>query len=287
VNIADQTGGTPGEGDDLSGFENARGGLGSDHLVGDDGPNTLESGTKSDDPSGGSGDVLDGAGGADHLRGGANRSELYGGEGDDHLRAGTGRGDLLDGGPGDDLLSDGFGRDTLVGGDGNDHLLLDYGHESDPSGPSESVACGAGRDDVRKPRDALVPPDCETVVDEYTHSPAYPHRVTDTEIVLPVHCPVRLPRCNGVVTLRLPGERRPFASRSFKRRHGRANVHLKLPERIVTRTKKPLRVRVTVAGGQRSPRYPGSHETAFGASWVIDLSAVLHPASETGRSSSP
>jgi len=244
VNIADQTGGYPGEGDQLSGFENAYGGLGADHLVGDEGPNLLDGGgDNSYEPHSGPGDVIVGAGGPDRLTGGANSGELYGGEGDDELNAGTGGG-VLDGGPGDDRLS------------------LDQSS----SGGLDSVVCGAGRDGLSHPGATPVPDDCEIVLGEQIDTPAHPRRVGDREAVLPVHCPLPRPRCRGEVTLRLPGERRPFAVSRFKRRHGRANVHLILPERIATSTSAPLRVRVKVAVEQKGYSYP--------VSWMIDLSVV-------------
>ena len=79
-------------------IENARGGHGSDVLVGNGGANLLE---------GGSGrDKLFAKGGDD---------TLYGDDGDDHLHGGTG----------DDILIGGLGRDILVGGRGVDVFVLD------------------------------------------------------------------------------------------------------------------------------------------------------------------
>ncbi|MFT7837664.1 calcium-binding protein [Saccharothrix sp. BKS2] len=83
--------GEPGEGDTVTGdVEDLRGGLGTDHLTGDDGPN-----------------LLDGGAGADVLSGLDGDDELHGGPGVDHL----------DGGPGVDRLDGGADGATCTAGE--------------------------------------------------------------------------------------------------------------------------------------------------------------------------
>lgn len=85
-------------------IENARGGHGSDVLVGNAGANLLEGGFGKD--------MLFAKGGDD---------TLYGDEGNDHLR----------GGKGDDIIIGGLGRDILVGGRGADVFVFDTKHKHD------------------------------------------------------------------------------------------------------------------------------------------------------------
>ncbi len=81
-------------GDLRSLIENANGGSGDDHIVGNQIANTL-------DGNGGR-DTAKGAGGDDIVIGRAGNDELFGEDGDDTLDGGAG-GDLLNGGPGRDL----------------------------------------------------------------------------------------------------------------------------------------------------------------------------------------
>jgi len=126
--------GAAGERDTLAAIENAAGGDGDDHLLGDGADNTLE-GDAGDDRIGG-------RGGADYLlgdlvpdtneysvtytRGNDGIDTLRGGEGEDRLDAGSERGDVLSGGPGDDRLEDGVNGASRA----------------------RNVRCGSGRDTI-------------------------------------------------------------------------------------------------------------------------------------------
>jgi Ca2+-binding RTX toxin-like protein len=96
----------------FAGIENFTGGTLDDHILGDDGANSL---------SGGAGeDVIDGRGGDDQIFGSTTwgqldtGNQLYGGDGND----------VVTGSGGDDLLSGGAGNDTLLGGSGRDSYLF-------------------------------------------------------------------------------------------------------------------------------------------------------------------
>ncbi len=123
--------------DILSGFENAVGSQFDDHIIGDDGANSL---------SGGSGDdTLSGGEGRDTLTGGAGRDTadyayaatgvrvglgLGGSEGDTFVSienvSGSGSGDRLQGNAGANVLTGQGGDDDLRGGRGDDTLLGDF-----------------------------------------------------------------------------------------------------------------------------------------------------------------
>jgi len=88
-------------------IENAKGGSGSDVILGNQARNTL---------TGGSGnDKLYGYGGKDKLSGGSGNDKLYGGTGSDVLNGGTGN-DRLTGGTGADIFifKKGYGKDTIT-----------------------------------------------------------------------------------------------------------------------------------------------------------------------------
>ncbi|MEK0165867.1 M10 family metallopeptidase C-terminal domain-containing protein, partial [Phaeobacter sp. A36a-5a] len=86
-------------------IEDAWGGVGNDHLIGNGAPNTLV-----------------GNAGRDTLAGARNSDVLIGGQGSDRLQGGKGH-DLLEGGRGRDTLKGGAGQDTLEGGGGNDRMV--------------------------------------------------------------------------------------------------------------------------------------------------------------------
>ena len=142
----DGTGGGA-EKDEVIGTEHVAGGAGADTLVGNQGVNDLR-GEGGDDViiGGGGNDTLDGSGGTDTLSyedrgagesvtvvlnatGGAsgefdtsaNFEALVGGHGDDRL-TGSGAADVIFGAPGADVLSGAGGDDTLWGDDGDDTL---------------------------------------------------------------------------------------------------------------------------------------------------------------------
>ncbi|MFV1528160.1 MULTISPECIES: M10 family metallopeptidase C-terminal domain-containing protein [unclassified Phaeobacter] len=85
-------------------IEDAWGGVGNDHLIGNGAANTLV-----------------GNAGRDTLAGARNSDVLIGGQGSDRLQGGKGH-DLLEGGRGRDTLKGGAGQDTLEGGGGNDRM---------------------------------------------------------------------------------------------------------------------------------------------------------------------
>ncbi|PIF77517.1 Ca2+-binding RTX toxin-like protein [Variovorax sp. 54] len=96
-------------------IENATGGSGKDHIVGNDVANVLNGGAGNDTLEGGLGD--------DTLNGGTDRDVLLGGENHDTLNGGSGV-DVLDGGAGNDVLEGGADNDTLQGGADNDTYIF-------------------------------------------------------------------------------------------------------------------------------------------------------------------
>jgi hypothetical protein len=236
IDIASQT---SGDGDRLSGFENAHGGSGDDVLIGDDGPNVLAGGTGRDTVLGGAGDdtVTSFSGG-----------RLDGGEGDDVVDAVMGA-TSLEGGPGDDRVSGGFGVDQFSGGDGDDVFEISY--VAVLGKWREKVRCGAGDDVVLRPYRALVRPDCESVMESdevgAQRLPAYPRGGR-----------LALPRGlrRGRVELRLDRHVRPFATLPFERV---SSVRLRIPRRIRRLPRDPLRIAIRIVGDRR----------CWG--WVIDL----------------
>lgn len=105
-------------------IENASGGKGSDHLVGNDVGNGL-TGSSGDD-------IFDGLAGNDEILGGNGSDTIWGGRGQDTLVGGI-EADHINGGQGHDILIGGdrtwrtdFDRDTLEGGSGNDTFVLEY-----------------------------------------------------------------------------------------------------------------------------------------------------------------
>jgi Ca2+-binding RTX toxin-like protein len=110
-------------------IENAIGGLGNDHISGNDSSNRLEGGGGDDDLTGSTAsanaDTLFGGAGNDTLRGGGGDT-LYGGADNDTLIAGAGPRDTLYGGDGMDILM-GSGGDYLAGGANNDTYYVNAG----------------------------------------------------------------------------------------------------------------------------------------------------------------
>lgn len=168
VDLAADSGGQAGEGDQVQKIEDAEGGRAGDTLRGDSGVNALEDGLQDgkrpadrdrligragrdllrstagrDRLDSGSGDdLLECAGRRSHhacrLSGGAGNDDLTGGRGNDRLSGGSGK-DALRGGRGKDRLVGGSGRDRLNGGSGRDRLFS-RDHSRD------RVNGGAGRD---------------------------------------------------------------------------------------------------------------------------------------------
>jgi hypothetical protein len=197
--------GAPGEGDVLSGFENAYGGSGPDVIRGTDGPNRLYAvtpfPTRPFDPAPpfAAGDVIDGRGGDDTLEGGWGN-------------------DRLEGGPGDDWLTGGLGLDTYRGGTGNDALSLGMIPPWDPRDMVRvRLACGPGRDEAALPdATALIPPDCEQIHFEVLNvqvKHAGPRRLV---LRLSDDDGRKIGFCRVTVLLTRPGTRRPFAHRAFR-----------------------------------------------------------------------
>jgi Ca2+-binding RTX toxin-like protein len=96
--------GAEGEGDRLTGVEDATGGDGADRLVGDALVNVLDGGPGDD--------TVEGGGGGDELRGDHGLDVLRGGAGNDAIDAASAGGRALDGGRED--VSCGGGRDAVV-----------------------------------------------------------------------------------------------------------------------------------------------------------------------------
>ncbi|MBW3560327.1 MAG: M10 family metallopeptidase C-terminal domain-containing protein, partial [Proteobacteria bacterium] len=119
-------------------IENARGGSGSDTIIGNAANNQL---------SGAAGaDVLAGKEGNDLLDGGAGDDQLGGQEGDDFLLGGLGA-DHLNGEAGDDLMGGQEDNDFLLGGRGRDRLFGDAGDDIIGGQEDDDVINGgSGRD---------------------------------------------------------------------------------------------------------------------------------------------
>lgn len=151
--------------DTLAQIENATGGAGDDHIIGDSGANVLDglggaddirAGDGADSILGGAGadtlrgedgaDTIDGGDDADNINGGAGADVLSGGEAGDKVSGEAGA-DSLDGGAGADALSGGDDNDTLNGGDGRDDLRGDDGVDRlDGGNGDDKLLGGAGND---------------------------------------------------------------------------------------------------------------------------------------------
>lgn len=114
--------------------ENATGGAGDDHIIGDGNANHLSGAAGNDTLLGGGGDdtllggdqndSLEGGDGNDTLNGGNHDDFLSGDDGHDNMEGGHGN-DSIWGGEGQDTLEGGVGDDELYGGDGFDFAIFD------------------------------------------------------------------------------------------------------------------------------------------------------------------
>ncbi len=118
------------DGDKRALIENAFGGSGNDHIVGNEKYNTLK-----------------GRSGNDTLEGREGADSLLGHEGDDRLSGGAGL-DMLNGGDGVDILIAGHARDTLIGGDGNDRLFGQGGRDELRGGNGDDLLHGGQGNDL-------------------------------------------------------------------------------------------------------------------------------------------
>lgn len=152
--------------DSFSQVENATGGAGADHIIGDAAANVLDglggaddirAGEGADSIIGGAGaDTLRGDAGADTIDGGADADDIRGGDDDDVISGGAdkdklngdaGR-DLLNGGAAGDVLRGGDNNDTLIGGSGKDDLRGDDGVDSLNGGAGDDTLDGGAGNDV-------------------------------------------------------------------------------------------------------------------------------------------
>lgn len=204
------------------------GGPGDDVLVGDRRWQWLV--------GGGGGDVLRGRGGDDRLKGDGHRSSrgadlLDGGAGSDtaswderttgirvELANGTGpEGDRLrdveelSGTRGDDVLIGDAGRNRLRGSYGHDRLVGRGGRDTLNGGTDthefaegrdrsrDSFSCGEGRDIVRYPETALIPPSCERMFDfeglDFFVLPIFPRPAGKRQIEVHAVCDPTIERC--------------------------------------------------------------------------------------------
>ena len=176
-----------GDGDDVlrpGGIDivRANGGDGADRLLGGTGGDDLDGGPGADEIRGGEGldDLHGGAGSdADVLDGGSDEDRLsYEGRtepltvdlSDPGVDGAAGEGDSIlgiedvTGGSGDDHVVGTDGPNRIDGGGGSDELVALAGNDLLRSGDGGSVDCGAGRDQVRGMRRAvLLSSSCETV----------------------------------------------------------------------------------------------------------------------------
>ena len=107
----------------IGGDDRISGEAGNDDLNGNQGNDTLDGGVGADTVRGGQGDdiVVGGAGDDGHVNGNLGNDTIYGSSGNDTLYGGQGN-DLLFGDEGDDLLSGDLGADVLTGGPGADRF---------------------------------------------------------------------------------------------------------------------------------------------------------------------
>lgn len=137
-------------------IENARGGYGNDHLVGNDSANLMYGRAGADALVSYDGDdLLFGGGGDDFIAGGAGDDIINGQEGSDRLTGGLGddsvRGgsstDILHGNAGDDVLRGGDGADQAFGDGGDDVIYGEAGSDRlDGGGGLDILIGGAERD---------------------------------------------------------------------------------------------------------------------------------------------
>jgi len=151
-------------------IENARGGLGSDRITGNEARNDIQAGAGNDTIGGAGGrDYLRGDDGADSISGGAEFDDINGNRGNDTAAGGAGDDwvvggqdqdvlmgddgadivygnmgdDVLYGGVGADLMRGGQGADTLRGEDGADWLSGDRGDDTLTGGAGADIFHGS------------------------------------------------------------------------------------------------------------------------------------------------
>jgi serralysin len=134
-----------------AGADTIDGGAGSNVLRGDDGNDTITGGAAFDDINGNMGnDSASGGGGDDWVVGGKDNDLLYGDDGGDIVYGNLGA-DTCEGGAGADLVRGGQGDDIVRGGDGNDWLSGDRGNDTITGGAGADIFHGsqdAGIDQV-------------------------------------------------------------------------------------------------------------------------------------------
>jgi len=151
-------------------IENAKGGLGSDRITGNEARNDIQAGAGNDTIGGAGGrDYLRGDDGADSISGGAEFDDINGNRGNDTAAGGAGDDwvvggqdqdvlmgddgadivygnmgdDVLYGGVGADLMRGGQGADTLRGEDGADWLSGDRGDDTLTGGAGADIFHGS------------------------------------------------------------------------------------------------------------------------------------------------
>ncbi|WP_299841896.1 Ig-like domain-containing protein [uncultured Jannaschia sp.] len=124
----------------IIGTAHARGGEGSQFVLGDNAAQNIILGA--DD------DILYGGGGDDRIGSQGGDDSLYGGTGDDRITGGAGQ-DALYGGRGNDLMRGGEGNDSLRGNSGDDRLMGGVGDDKLRGGEDEDLlGGGAGTDNL-------------------------------------------------------------------------------------------------------------------------------------------
>ena len=140
---------------DLSQFEGtmeyylyAKGGVGSDLLIGSSTDDQLSGGDGNDTLIGNAGaDELDGEDGDDQLRGGDGNDYVYGQEGKDTLFGSAGF-DELYGGNENDLIMGGGGNDLIYGDEGDDLIQMGAGNDLTDAGEGNDTVFGGNGDDA-------------------------------------------------------------------------------------------------------------------------------------------
>ena len=140
-------------------IENAKGGSGSDSIIGNNadnkifgeaGDDIINSGKGNDILDGGSGsDRLYGNSGKDYIKGDSGNDKLYGGSSSDRLYGNSGK-DYIKGDSGNDKLYGGSGADRLYGNSGKDYIKGDYGNDKLYGGSGADRLYGnSGKDYLR------------------------------------------------------------------------------------------------------------------------------------------
>jgi serralysin len=111
-------------------MQNAVGGTGNDHIVGNDEKNQIS-----------------GNSGVDTIFGFGNDDQLFGNDGDDAVWGGSGN-DYMEAGSGNDLLAGEDGNDTVYGEQGNDQLVGGYGADKAYGGDDNDTLVGSDGNDI-------------------------------------------------------------------------------------------------------------------------------------------